>query len=197
MLALAFLALLAAAFASTATESAAHHGLLTLTIAEIRHLITMMIIKLLRDTAYLLWWSARDEPTKLAPATSTTNDQPEPDRSRSVGGEQLSRPVDQDLLGCGVDGLTVGSFDEFAGLEAGSGADEGDEVGCVHGAPAVLGGLDELECHREPGGARTRALGDLRAMPDCGEGRFDRVRGAQVNPMLGGDRIGRAARWFP
>ena len=86
MLALAFLALLAAAFAPTATESAAHHGLLTLTIAEIRHLITMMIIKLLRDTAYLLWWSARDEPTKLAPATSTTNDQPEPVRSQSVGG---------------------------------------------------------------------------------------------------------------
>ena len=26
-------------------------------------------------------------------------------------GEQLSRPVDQDLLGCGVGGLTVGSFD--------------------------------------------------------------------------------------
>ncbi len=25
--------------------------------------------------------------------------------------EQLSRPVDQDLLGCGVGGLTVGSFD--------------------------------------------------------------------------------------
>ena len=49
--------------------------------------------------------------------------------------EQLSRPVDQDLLGCGVDGLAVGSFDELAGFEAGSGADEGDEVGWVHGAP--------------------------------------------------------------
>jgi len=28
-----------------------------------------------------------------------------------AGMEQLSRPVDQDLLGCGVGGLTVGSFD--------------------------------------------------------------------------------------
>ena len=27
------------------------------------------------------------------------------------GSEQLSRPVDRDLLGCGVGGLTVGSFD--------------------------------------------------------------------------------------
>ena len=29
----------------------------------------------------------------------------------SLDVEQLSRPVDQDLLGCGVGGLTVGSFD--------------------------------------------------------------------------------------
>ena len=29
----------------------------------------------------------------------------------SLDEEQLSRPVDQDLLGCGVGGLTVGSFD--------------------------------------------------------------------------------------
>jgi hypothetical protein len=40
-----------------------------------------------------------------------------------------------------------GSFDEFAGLEDGAGADECDEVGCVHCSPASLGGLDELERH--------------------------------------------------
>ena len=86
--------------------------------------------------------------------------------------EQLSRPVDQDLLGCGVDGLAVGSFDELAGFEAGSGADEGDEVGCVHRPPAVLGGFDELERHRQASGSRTRALGDLGAVPDGREGRL-------------------------
>ena len=114
-----------------------------------------------------------------------------------MAAEQLSRPVDQDLLGCGVGGLAVGSFDEFAGLEAGSGADERDEVGCVHGAPAVLGGFDELERHREAGRLRAGPFGDLRAVPYGGEGGLDRVRGAQMDPVLGGDRIGRAARWFP
>ena len=69
-------------------------------------------------------------------------------------------------LCCGVDGLAVGSFDELAGLETGAGADERDEVGCVDRPPAVLGGFDELERHRQPGGARTRALGDLGAVPD-------------------------------
>ena len=32
---------------------------------------------------------------------------------------------------------------DVAVFEAGSGADEGDDVGCVHGPPACLGGLDE------------------------------------------------------
>lgn len=47
----------------------------------------------------------------------------------------------------------VGSFDESAVLELRAGSDEGDEVGCVHGAPAGLGGLDEFERHRDAGGA--------------------------------------------
>lgn len=38
-----------------------------------------------------------------------------------------------------------GTFDEGAAFEAGPGADEGDEVGRVHGPPPGLGGLDELE----------------------------------------------------
>jgi hypothetical protein len=58
-------------------------------------------------------------------------------------------------------------------------------VGCVHGAPAVLGGEDELERHRQSGGARAGTPGDLRAVPDGGEGRLDRVGGAQVDPVLG------------
>lgn len=44
----------------------------------------------------------------------------------------------------------LGSFDESAGLEHRAGADEGHEMGCVHRAPAHLGGLDELEGHGEP-----------------------------------------------
>ncbi|MFD8964159.1 hypothetical protein ACFV0C_04025 [Streptomyces sp. NPDC059568] len=33
----------------------------------------------------------------------------------------------------------------MAAFEAGHGVDEGDEVGCVHGPPPLLGGLAELE----------------------------------------------------
>ena len=48
--------------------------------------------------------------------------------------------------------VVVGSFDEFAALEGGAGADEGDQVRAVDRAPAVLGGLDELERHRQSRG---------------------------------------------
>ena len=41
-------------------------------------------------------------------------------------------------------GVWLGSFDELAGLEHGAGTDERDEVWRVHGAPAGLGGLDEI-----------------------------------------------------
>jgi hypothetical protein len=54
-------------------------------------------------------------------------------------GELLSRPVDQDLLGgCGRRVL-VRSFDEFSVDKGRVGADQGDEVRRVDGAPAVLG----------------------------------------------------------
>jgi hypothetical protein len=43
-----------------------------------------------------------------------------------------------------VGGLEYGvAFNEFAAFEAGSGADERDEVECVDGAPAFLGGVDQ------------------------------------------------------
>ena len=56
-------------------------------------------------------------------------------------------------LGGAVDGVSVGSLDELAGLEAGSGPYESDELGCVDRAPAGLRGLDEFECHGQPGGS--------------------------------------------
>jgi hypothetical protein len=42
----------------------------------------------------------------------------------------------------------------------------------VDRAPAVLGGLDELERHRQTGRAGSGAAGDLRAVSDRGEGRL-------------------------
>ncbi len=42
------------------------------------------------------------------------------------------------LRGLLIASCLVGSFDEFAVGERGSGADEGDELGCVHGSPAGL-----------------------------------------------------------
>ena len=52
--------------------------------------------------------------------------------------EQLSRPVDEDRLGGFLFGVFARSFDEFAVDEGRPGADQGDEVGGVHGPPAVL-----------------------------------------------------------
>ena len=49
--------------------------------------------------------------------------------------------------------LRIGvAFEELPALEAGSGADQGDQVGCVHGAPTVLGSLDQRERRRDPPG---------------------------------------------
>jgi hypothetical protein len=53
-------------------------------------------------------------------------------------------------------------------------------------APAVLGGLDELERHGEPGGSGAGTAGDLGPVPNGGESRLDGVGCAQMNPVLGG-----------
>ncbi|GED83205.1 hypothetical protein TNCT6_02900 [Streptomyces sp. 6-11-2] len=84
-----------------------------------------------------------------------------------------------------------GALDELAAFEAGSGPDEGDEVGCVHGPPPGLGGLDELENHRQGGGAGAGAAGDLGAQADGGERGLDRVGRPQVDPVLGGEIVER------
>jgi hypothetical protein len=67
----------------------------------------------------------------------------------------------------------VESFDEFPFLEARAGTDEGDEVRGVHGTPSSLGGLDELERHRDSGGAGAGSLGDPLTQPHGGERRLD------------------------
>src|SRR5207253_2015466 len=73
------------------------------------------------------------------------------------GGGRLNRGV----VG-GLSGLEYGvAFNELAAFEAGPGADERDEVGCVDGAPAFLGGVDQLECHGDPGGLGAGPVGDL------------------------------------
>ncbi len=57
------------------------------------------------------------------------------------------------MITSGLVGWFVGSFEEFAVVECGAGADEGEEVGCVDGAPPGLGGVEELERHRDTGGS--------------------------------------------
>jgi len=60
-------------------------------------------------------------------------------QARSASKEQLSIPVDQDLL-CGFRlGGLAGPFDEFSADEGRAGADQCDEVGRVDSPPAVLG----------------------------------------------------------
>ena len=55
----------------------------------------------------------------------------------------------------------------------------------------MLGGLDEFERHRDTGGPRSRSLRDPLAESDGGEGRLDRVGGAQVDPVLGWEVVER------
>lgn len=71
------------------------------------------------------------------------------------------------------------------GCRVGSGARR-NEVGCVHGSPAGLGGLDKLEHHREGCGAGTGPAGDLGPQPDGDERRRDGV--PQMDPVLGVER---------
>src|SRR5215813_11863329 len=89
-------------------------------------------------------------------------------------------------LSCLGMGILAGPFDELAVDEGCSGADQGDQVGCVDGTPAVLGGFDELERHGQARCPRAGALGDLGAVAHGGEGGLDRVGGPQVHPVLGG-----------
>jgi hypothetical protein len=56
----------------------------------------------------------------------------------------------------------------------------------VHRTPSGLGGLDEFERHRDAGCPGAWSLRDPLAEPDRGEGRLDRVGGAQVDLVLGG-----------
>ncbi len=83
------------------------------------------------------------------------------------------------------------AFDEAAMLERGAGADERDEVWRVDRAPTGLGGLDELERHRDPGSLGTESLGDPGPVTHGREGRLDQVRGAEVDPVLGGEVVER------
>src|SRR5450759_2319249 len=96
--------------------------------------------------------------------------------------------VSRDLL---IASCFVGSFKEFALLEHRAGTDQCDQVRRVHGSPAGLRGLDELERHRDPGGSGTGSPRDPAPKPDGGEGRLDRVGGTQVDPVLGGEVVER------
>ena len=57
--------------------------------------------------------------------------------------------------------MFIGSFNELAGLEAGTGPNKRDEVGRVRGAPAGLRGLDEFKHLRQARGSRAETPRDL------------------------------------
>jgi hypothetical protein len=99
------------------------------------------------------------------------------------GSERLHHRVDAGFAGGRSCREHLWAFDEVAAFEAGSGADKGDEVGRVHGPPACLGGFHQLEDHGQPGGPAAGALGDLRPQPHSREGRLDRIRGPQMDPV--------------
>ena len=51
---------------------------------------------------------------------------------------------------------------------------------------AVLGRVNQLECHGDPGGLGAGPPGDLGPVPDRGEGRLDGVGREQVDPYSAG-----------
>ena len=62
---------------------------------------------------------------------------------------------------------------------------DGQLVEAVEASPSLLGRLHQLEDHRQRRRPRTAAFGSLRSQSHGGEGRLDRVRGPQVDPVLG------------
>jgi hypothetical protein len=89
--------------------------------------------------------------------------------------EQIQRHIDT-LVGAGAEtGVQVAVYQDGALIV--------DAVaGPVDGAPAFLGGLDQLECHGDPGGLGAGSLGDLGLVPDRGEGQLDGV-GLSINAV--------------
>jgi hypothetical protein len=55
-------------------------------------------------------------------------------------------------------------------VEHSAGADQGDQVWGVDGAPPGLCGVDQLVGHSSCGGPRAGSCGDLGAQPHGGEG---------------------------
>ena len=69
-------------------------------------------------------------------------------------------------------------------LELNSGDDLRDHLGATQFLPPLLGALRELEHRRQNARARAAATRLDRAQTNGGDGRFDRVGGSQVNPVL-------------
>jgi len=76
------------------------------------------------------------------------------------------RPTPGPRVCAGVHLLSV-AFDEFASFKLRAGGDEGNQVWCVDGAPMVLGGLDQLEHHRDAAGLAAWSLSDLGPVTHC------------------------------
>ena len=70
-----------------------------------------MVATLTGALAVLVPWTIAPLTAHAAPECTETISGPNSGVLNVAADEQLSRPVDQDLLGCGVGGLTVGSFD--------------------------------------------------------------------------------------
>jgi hypothetical protein len=58
-------------------------------------------------------------------------------------------------------------------------------VGAVETPPALLGHVEQLEGHQQSLTSRAGTAGGSLPQPHGGEGRFDRIGGVQVLPMLG------------
>ena len=81
--------------------------------------------------------------------------------------------------------LVLGSFHELAVDERRAGADERHKVRAVHGAPAVLGGLDQLVGHGQPAARDPVGCQNSAMVPD------QRFEAAASYSLMSPPKIGR------
>jgi hypothetical protein len=120
-------------------------------------------------------------------ATSSTTSSARSRRQRRRNGQILwiASRHDHAATSSSSSGASLGRSTSPALLEPHPGAHQRHQVRTVDRPPPLLGRLQQLEHHRQPGVLAAGPLGDPGSGPHRREGRLDRIRGPEMDPMLG------------